>query len=571
MSKKHRNQLNSGLGLTLSKSKPSHKHSLRHSQPFSKTFTSITDQSSLENFLFTAELAGRNFAGEKENLKIITHDREPTSTRTLAPGAAGADKSSELFTIPRRPEWTQAMSSSELNEKENEHFLDWRARTAQLESAQFRSTPFENNLEVWRQLWRVVEKSDLVVQVLDARDPLLFRCPDLEKYAREVDEKKRNFLLINKSDLLTQRQREFWSEYFTSEGIQFAFWSANQSRELEGSRETDSNLDATQLVVEDDISSTSQSPDELDTDNDIPIPSLAEASYPPSNAPLLSQQSDDDVLETTNSRILTREELISLFTSFKTADTLKLTVGMIGYPNVGKSSSINRLLSAKKVAVSAIPGKTKHFQTLLLNDDLVLCDCPGLVFPNRVASVEQLFCAGILPIDQMRNCTLPIAHICRLVPKSILEYHYRLRLAGGSAEHLLTSYALGRGLVTAHGQADFARAAKAILKDFVQGHVLFCTAPPGVLMQDFNREYFELADKYASQTAHKPQARRVEEVSESILDSDFFNTSNDVVAVYKYSTSNAHRVNSTADVEGKPWKKHFNHHKKEKIRRKVKH
>ena len=37
-------------------------------------------------------------------------------------------------------------------------------------------------------------------------------------------------------------------------------------------------------------------------------------------------------------------------------------VGMVGYPNVGKSSTINALYQDKKVSVSATPGKTKHFQ-----------------------------------------------------------------------------------------------------------------------------------------------------------------------------------------------------------------
>jgi len=35
-------------------------------------------------------------------------------------------------------------------------------------------TPFEKNLEVWRQLWRVVERSDIIVQIVDSRNPLLF-------------------------------------------------------------------------------------------------------------------------------------------------------------------------------------------------------------------------------------------------------------------------------------------------------------------------------------------------------------------------------------------------------------
>lgn len=50
------------------------------------------------------------------------------------------------------------------------------------------------------------------------------------------------------------------------------------------------------------------------------------------------------------------------------------TIGMVGYPNVGKSSTINALCTEKKVPVSSTPGRTRHFQTILLGD-LTLCDC----------------------------------------------------------------------------------------------------------------------------------------------------------------------------------------------------
>jgi large subunit GTPase 1 len=65
----------------------------------------------------------------------------------------------------------------------------------------------------------------------------------------------------------------------------------------------------------------------------------------------------------------------------------KIEIGMVGYPNVGKSSVINAVFGKKKVAVASMPGKTKHFQTLPLTDAVTLCDCPGLVFP-RISSSE---------------------------------------------------------------------------------------------------------------------------------------------------------------------------------------
>lgn len=80
-------------------------------------------------------------------------------------------------------------------------------------------TPFERNIEVWRQLWRVLERSHLIVQIVDARNPLRFRCEDLESYVLDIegpegergtctsDFQRKNLLLINKADLLTGEQR----------------------------------------------------------------------------------------------------------------------------------------------------------------------------------------------------------------------------------------------------------------------------------------------------------------------------------------------------------------------------
>ena len=55
------------------------------------------------------------------------------------------------------------------------------------EDDNFLLTPFERNIEVWRQLWRVIERSHLVVQIVDARNPLRFRCEDLESYVKDVE------------------------------------------------------------------------------------------------------------------------------------------------------------------------------------------------------------------------------------------------------------------------------------------------------------------------------------------------------------------------------------------------
>src|SRR4051812_37771681 len=81
----------------------------------------------------------------------------------------------------------------------------------------------------------------------------------------------------------------------------------------------------------------------------------------------------------------------------------RLMVGMVGYPNVGKSSAINVLCGTKRVRVASIPGKTKHFQTLNIGGDICLCDCPGLVFLSVANSKAEMMCCGVLPIDTMKD------------------------------------------------------------------------------------------------------------------------------------------------------------------------
>lgn len=91
------------------------------------------------------------------------------------------------------------------------------------ESSSLLMTPFERNLQLWRQLWRVIERSHLIVQIVDARNPMGFRCVDLENYVSEVGSEdndgavpgkgqRRSLLLINKADLLTIEQRYVYHE-----------------------------------------------------------------------------------------------------------------------------------------------------------------------------------------------------------------------------------------------------------------------------------------------------------------------------------------------------------------------
>src|SRR2546426_491379 len=76
-----------------------------------------------------------------------------------------------------------------------------------------------------------------------------------------------------------------------------------------------------------------------------------------------------------SSRIETFHNIITSFRNLKLKTAV--TVGIIGYPNVGKSSLINSLKRSKAVGVGATPGFTKVVQEIQLDKNVKLLDCPG--------------------------------------------------------------------------------------------------------------------------------------------------------------------------------------------------
>ena len=120
------------------------------------------------------------------------------------------------------------MTAEEVDQREKEAFMEWRREIAALEeqSSEAKVTPFEKNLEVWRQLWRVMERCGVAFQIVDARNPLLYYTNDLITYGLEHKPPKPVLLLINKADYLTEYQRRLWAIELEGMGIKFAFYSA---------------------------------------------------------------------------------------------------------------------------------------------------------------------------------------------------------------------------------------------------------------------------------------------------------------------------------------------------------
>lgn len=380
-----------------------------------------------------------------------------------------SDQKKNLFSfkalpIPKRPDWKKAeeiknkkLSKQEFNNLEQQAFLAWRRHIAKLEeeNRDLAITPFEKNLEFWRQLWRVIEKSDLVIQVLDARNPLLFRCLDLEAYVKNVSASKNNFLLINKADFLSEEQRTLWKAFFIEENVSFAFFSAKDEQE---------NFDA---------GITTQVPNEK--------------------------------IECSSSNLLNRLELLYLLSQKAkecNVEGKETVIGMVGYPNVGKSSCINAILGISKtdhnknrVSVATTPGHTKHFQTIDISslldtpagENYILCDCPGLVFPTFMSTKADLYLNGILPIDEIRSNDYfkPLKVLCSVIPKTNFEIIYSLKFDHPPSRKyidpvtFIEQFCKHKKLFgSGRGRYNEPQGAKIVLKDFVKGKVCFCKLPP---------------------------------------------------------------------------------------------
>ena len=407
---------------------------------------SNTKENELDDFLTKASLDGTNFESEKLYVKFIS----TTTVMKKKYNILTAEEEGILMKrfdalkiklrLPRRPKWNAEMTKEELHKLEDDEFLAWRANLAEIEDQQqLLMTPFEKNLYVWKELWRVVEKGDLIVQIVDARNPLLFRCKDLETYVLEVDSRKKNLLLVNKADLLTRKQRDIWSDYFKEQKVDFIFFSAK------GCEDENDVLDVDALVIE--------------LSRRCPAPL-----HPTEKNPKMK------------------------------------TVSFCGHPNVGKSSTINAIVGTKKVTVSSTPGKTKHFQTLMISPELCLCDCPGLVFPSFASTRADMVVNGILPIDHLTDFLSPVEIIVKRIPPAHLSKVYGLNVPTvPDSDDFLSVLAKARGFMrSGMGSPDTSRSARIVLKDYVDGKLVYGIPPPNY-KEKFNF-YDESGKVFAKET-----------------------------------------------------------------------
>nr|KAF6420387.1 G protein nucleolar 3 [Molossus molossus] len=175
-----------------------------------------------------------------------------------------------------------------------------------------------------QELKKVIEASDVVLEVLDARDPLGCRCPQVEEAIVQGGQKKL-VLVLNKSDLVPKENLENWLNYLKKELPTVVFRAST-------------NLKDKRKIIK-----------------------------MRRKTPLKSEV------------CIGKEGLWKLLGGFQETYGKAIQVGVIGFPNVGKSSIINSLKQEQICNVGVSMGLTRNMQVVPLSKHITIIDSPSFI------------------------------------------------------------------------------------------------------------------------------------------------------------------------------------------------
>ncbi|KAJ2786624.1 hypothetical protein GGI15_001371 [Coemansia interrupta] len=395
------------------------------------------------------------------------------------------DAYTEAVDIPVRPAWKYGESRAALESREVRYFDSWLEAIQKLKDDDEVSL-YEKNLEVWRQLWRVVEISDILLVVIDIRHPVLHFPPSLYRYVTKTTGKPL-VVVLNKTDLVTDDTVQAWKSYFKSKFSSIVLTSFCCYREKIMPNATDAMdpklikkktrkrvYDSSQVgelfaACRGVVDSSKQSLVEWD----------ALISRYTDKSQAVDNESDDDDKEELDSDNGDNDDESKSVNDASEENTKAeghveavsdkyVTIGLIGHPNVGKSTVINSIMGRTVVSTSRTPGHTKHFQTIHVTPTLRLCDCPGLVFPCVIDRTMQIL-AGLYNIAQVQEPyssvqylaeRIPLEKMLNLLPKNTSAMVKNEWSAWGICE----AFAVDRGFYTSKAaRPDVYRAAAGLL------------------------------------------------------------------------------------------------------------
>nr|XP_030053227.1 guanine nucleotide-binding protein-like 1 isoform X2 [Microcaecilia unicolor] len=440
-------------------------------------------------------------------------------------------KPGSVLDFPKRPPWSYQISKEQLLAQEEKSFQIY------LENIYKNFKPnqlsyFEHNLETWRQLWRVLEMSDVVLLITDIRHPVIHFSPALYDFVTR-DMKKKVILVLNKIDLAPPALVVAWKHYFQSRFPEvhiICFTSYPQESQDERDPSTvfkkrrkrrrgwTTAMGPNQLLRACEVITTGKV--DLSSWKEKICRDAASARLTGSSS---EEEEDEDPPVLVENQTDTAMEMEPLHQELYRDGVL--SIGCVGFPNVGKSSLINGLVGRKVVSVSRTPGHTKYFQTYFLTPTVKLCDCPGLIFPSLVDRQQQIL-AGIYPISQIQEPYTSVGYLAVRIPvPALLKLKHpgvedpqleAQQRAHWTAWDICEAWAEKRSYKTAKAaRNDVYRAANSILRLAVDGRLCLCMRPPGYSSQKGIWErHPETAEIISLQASHRRDVRRSSEEEE---------------------------------------------------------
>ena len=147
---------------------------------------------------------------------------------------------------------------------------------------------------------------------------------------------------------------------------------------------------------------------------------------------------------------------------------------IVGIPNVGKSSFINRMAQSKKAKVEDRPGVTRTKQWVKIGDQMELLDMPGVLWPkfDDQEVAKRLAFTGAIKDDIMdleSLAMLLLEFLAERYPKA-LEARYKMQVSDAdSGLQLLEQLGRKRGMLISGGEVNYERAAITVLDEFRSG------------------------------------------------------------------------------------------------------